>query len=82
MSKVIDYCAFIFLFYLVLLDLAKPLRNIYITDNNGYVVFVPAPIIIRSFPYAWLNTGFGSKVAGRVPHGEQELLTRIHPRFF
>ena len=82
MSNVIDYCAFFLLFFwLVLLELVKPLRNIYITDDNGYVVFVPVPIIIRSFPYSLLVTGSVTRETERVPHAEQELLTRIIPCF-
>ena len=61
----------------MLLELVKPLRNIYITDDNGYVVCVPVPIIIRSFPYALLVTGSVTRETERVPHVEQELHTRI-----
>ena len=69
-------------FCLVLLELVKPLRNINSTDDNGYVVCVPVPIIIRSFPYSLLVTGSVTRETERVPHAEQELHTRIIPSFF
>ena len=51
--------------------LLTPLRNICVTNENGYVPFVV--ITIRFFPHSWLINGFVTRVTRRVPLVEQEL---------
>lgn len=49
-----------------------PLRNISVTNDQGYFSFVV--ILIRFFSYSWLITGFIPRIARWVPHVELELL--------
>jgi hypothetical protein len=51
----------------------KPLRKICVTNDYRYVPFVV--IIIRAFPHLKLITGFVTRAARQVAHGDQELLT-------
>ena len=50
-----------------------PLWNICVTNDHGYVPFVVNTS--RSFPHAWLITGFITRLTRRVQLVEQELLT-------
>jgi hypothetical protein len=53
--------------------LDKPLWNICVTNDHGYV-----PLVVntsRPFPHSWLITGFVTRLTWRVPLVEQELLT-------
>jgi hypothetical protein len=47
------------------------LRSVCLKNDHGYIPFVV--IIIRSFPYSRLITGFVTRVARRIPHVEKEL---------
>jgi hypothetical protein len=65
------------MFYLVthfcnILWLSWPLWNIRVTNDHGYVPLVVSTS--RSFPRAWLITGFVSRLTRRVSLVEQELL--------
>jgi hypothetical protein len=53
--------------------LGRPLRNICVTNDHGYVPLVVS--IFRSFPHSWLITGFVTRLTRRVSLVEQELLT-------
>ena len=53
--------------------LGWPLWNICVTNDNEYVPLVANTS--RSFPNAWLITGFVTRLPRRVPLVEQELLT-------
>ena len=48
-------------------------RNICVTNDNRYVLFVV--ITIRSFPHSWLNIGCVTSETRRLPNVVQELLT-------
>ena len=52
-----------------------PLWDICVTNDHGYVTLVVNTS--RSFPHSWLITGFVTRLTGRVPLVEQELLTRL-----
>jgi hypothetical protein len=51
-----------------------PLWNIYVTNDHGYLPLVNTS---RSFPCAWLITGFVTTLTPRVSRMEQELLTLL-----
>ena len=62
----------------ILLGLRSPpwlgwqLKNIWVTNDHGYV-----PLVVntsRSFPHSWLITGFVTRLTRRVPLVKQEML--------